>query len=328
MKKYLNLLVDPCAAEFTTAPYSSVESGYYVRTKDEISIKQAAQADAQSDCILTFTPSLGYGTSTATGNPNILAAIQAQSGTDMTLKYLGADTATADAISNNFLQTEPVGRYRCISACVKWVPNGKYSDRSGTISCGYFATHSLVKDQAITANEMASIALHSAPNGSENHEVVWMPGTNDGFWTNNNAAWASANYPTPGAQVWFCLRNVDGTATTTAAGVLNGYFEITAVWEWLPAAALSIVQAPRKSLSFTLNDVLSSIDPTRIILHNTGQFDGGNQELTKGYTGKSRVGRGLGASSFNQDAYDQSRGRRGTETFYDPYTGEVKPNPK
>lgn len=293
MQAYAKLLVDPCAAEFAQAPYPGMETGYYVRTKDEFTLD--ALSDKNSYVLLTFCPSVGYENDTATGatvgNNCILVGIGESDTASITMKKLG-EGSNSPSLKKNFLQQDVVGKYRCIAACVKWVPNGPYSSRSGTVHMGYFPVNMVRDGDSIVTNNYASQSLRTSPNGSENHEIVWLPGAHDGFYTyvTGDTVAAADAYPVHGAQVFICLRNIDNENAALSAGAMSGYFEISAVWEWVPAAGFSIAAVPRTPPRFTINDVLAKYDPQKLILHNTGQFHDGHMPLTAGYKTTKRYG--------------------------------------
>jgi hypothetical protein len=125
-----------------------------------------------------------------------------------------------------------------------------------------------------------------APNGSEMHEVRWLPTAVDENFTNTQA---SVN--TGAGTILFALRGVDGTNTSTTAGQANGFFQISTVWEWVPTGTIGLSVAPRPPIPFNTQQVLGSIrDFGAYIFHGiraahemVSATRGGMQLLTGGY---------------------------------------------
>jgi hypothetical protein len=92
------------------------------------------------------------------------------------------------------------------------------------------------------------------PNGSTVHEVRWLPTAVD----ENFTELAAANNAGAGA-VGVVLRGVDSTYSSTTVAALNGYCEVTTVWEWVPQKANGLAVAPKAPLPYTSQQVLATI---------------------------------------------------------------------
>jgi len=336
-KEYVRLLTDPCHAPFTEAPYIGVESGYYVRTKDQLQAtfnmyRYIGDGSAEFvnntgpvDLFFQYNPTCGYGdgtdnTTQITQTPTVRTFTAAfnvsggKSGAALPLIQCPASNIGLDAnppvtitpvIKSNFTQSDIVAKRRPVASCVKWIPNGQYSTRSGTVSVGYVPSgiaNQSVSDK-ININSVASMSMRTSANGSECHEVNWLPNSTDGDFGQNT------NIGINGAAIYLALRGIDGKmenchtyapGATTRDGIsgactisLNGYFEVTTVWEWIPDVKWTIVQNPVRPLAFTLNDVLSLFSVERLILANTGQADEGQEVVTKAYNKPSKYAKGF-----------------------------------
>jgi hypothetical protein len=155
---------------------------------------------------------------------------------------------------NNFITGASVRRFRPIACCVKWIPSGPYASRQGTVGSGYSTGQIANVANVFTTGALLSECMRIAPNGAECHEVRWLPTAVD----ENFTAVEVANNTGAGA-VFFTLRGVDATATTTTSCTLNGYFEVTTAWEWVPEKATGLNVAPRAPLPYTTQQVLSTI---------------------------------------------------------------------
>jgi hypothetical protein len=161
---------------------------------------------------------------------------------------------------NNFITTGgSVARYRPVAACVKWVPTGAVYARQGSVALGYSGGQVFFSTQAPTVNQAFTEAQRIAPNGSQIHEVRWLPTAVDENFTDT----LTSNNTGAGTML-VGLKDIDatyyggdGSTSTTIKG--DGYLEITCVWEWVPARTIGVSPAPRAPLPYTSQQVLSSI---------------------------------------------------------------------
>lgn len=239
------LLRDPCAANLAPPCYAGTDSGYLARTVDHFQpvaagVGLTVNNDIPCDYIFQWTP---FNLSTSSG---IVAG--GTTGTNAYSVAAGGFTNFISAAAN-----AAVRRYRPIACCVKWVPTGAYAKRAGTVGCGY-STGQVLNVSTPTTAQMLSECNRIAPNGSEHHEVRWLPTAVD----ENFTAVEVANNTAAGC-VFYVLRGIDGTVTSTTTAALAGYFEVTTVWEWVPERTTGLNTAPKAPLPYTTQQVLATI---------------------------------------------------------------------
>lgn len=259
VERYLSLLHDPCGGELISPPYAGTDAGYLIRTTDSFvpSINGTGMTigPVVGSALIDYTPS-NYGYN-GTQNSAWLGAGYGPGGADpLTTVY--AQTAgggfTSGNAMNNFISAGAVARFRPVAACLKWIPTGAYTSRSGLVASTYYPAAGSLGATALYSAEQNS-AQHHAPNGSELHEVRWLPTAADETWSNPGTV-----ATTPGCGTMrIVLRSVDGVATSALIGTLNGYIEATTVWEWIPTATNSVTLNPRVPVPYTTQQVLASI---------------------------------------------------------------------
>lgn len=237
------LLRDPCSADLAPPCYTGVDNGYLIRTTDFVTPVLAGTFTAGTvlcDYALQISP---FNFSSTTGG------VAAQSISGVALPALANF-----GFSTNFICGTSVKRYRPVAACVKWIPSGKYSDRSGVVSIGYLPGQELVSGVTVTATAARSLCQQYAPNGAAHHEVRWLPTAADEAFTT-----VSAPLDTGAGSVIIVLTGVDATQTTTTQ-TLNGSVEITVVWEWAPSVtAGGLTVSPKAPLPYNSQQVLGTI---------------------------------------------------------------------
>lgn len=264
------LLRDPCAANLAYPCYAGMDSGYLVRTTDYVTPTRTGTftaGAAVTDYILQVTP---FNYSATSGG------IAAQGTTGQVM-----DTSISFGFPNNFItNANSVRRYRPVAACIKWMPSGPYTSRRGIVASGYLTGTEIVPGLTYSADGVKSVCQRYAPNGGEAHEVRWLPTAVDENFTdvtvaNNNGAGA----------VIFVLSGVDAVNTTTIQ-TLNGTFEVSIVWEWLPSTlAGSITVSPKAPLPYTSQQILGTIqdvgkyifEGVRVASYNPGFIRGASQ---------------------------------------------------
>lgn len=251
VRKYLTLIKDPCGGELVSPPYAGTDAGYLVRTTDNLTITVTGAAmtvgPIVGSAVVDYTPN-NYGDNLTT-NSAWLGAAYGPGGTDpFSLSYANT-TATSWSSGNrlnNFLSGGAVSRFRPVAACLKWIPTGAYNSRAGLVGVSYVpAANSNAASFSYAAAQ--SSCQHLSPNGSELHEVRWLPTAADETWSNPIVV-----ATTPGCgTLRLVLRGVDGIATTATTGTLSGYVEVTTVWEWIPVAASNLTLNPRVPVPYT-----------------------------------------------------------------------------
>lgn len=284
---WLRLLADPCAGELTQPCYTGSDAGYLVRTLDYISLGGNSAgltvgAIVLSQACLQFVP---YNVSATSG---LLWVVQTVGG--------GPVTPTLQGFSNFVGNTATVKRYRPVAACLKWVPTGPYSTRSGVVGLGYNSGQVFAASDSVNGAQLLPTVQHSSPNGSEPHEVRWLPTQTDEPFTTQ----ATPNSTSAGT-VFLQLYNVDATATSANTFSLNGFVEITVVWEWEPTTTgTGITTAPRAPLPFTSQSVLAKIGDMGAFLFKGALKAYGGGIVSAGVAMVDEVlSRGVGQSKYN-----------------------------
>lgn len=250
--------MSPCDAQLARPPYGGSDSGYIVRTTDVYNIQTLPDRNVPAtklNCVFTYTP---WNLSTGTGIVS------------------GLDTGTTITFANtgitNFVTTNGVVReYRPVAACMRWVPTGASGVRSGSVSLGYSSGTYLPLAVPGTAsvNAYVSNSLRTSSNGSENHEINWLPSAVDENWTTTGA-----NSSVGVGTVMLALKDIDATtlgAGTTQQWVANGYIEITTVWEWVPISTQGLVTPLAQPSPWSLQAALNSLgEPAGALLNHVG----------------------------------------------------------
>lgn len=251
MSSYHRLISDPCAAPFAAAPYLGSESGYYIRLVDNVTASATGLTggvignSTKLDCVFQYTP----GSVNSSGTSLIVGANKV--GTDVTIKPV---------IIANFVAGALVDSFRCVASCVRFVPTGNYADRSGIIGMGYAPNPLLVSDTAYKSARLLSASINRVSIGMGDHEIKWLPSTEDQIFTPYNSTAVS------GGTVFAVLMNADATFSSTTTADLAGYFEVTTVYEWVPTQNnLDVSVNLRTPPPFTINDHQSMIK-------NIGEF--------------------------------------------------------
>lgn len=245
MQNYDRLLRDPCSSALAHPPYAGTDAGYLIRTVDR------------------FVPNL-VGAGLTPGTKNVLDAYVSIIPSSYTANGFmwgcGAIASSMpvqlnDVTSTNFIGNSFVKRFRPVAACVKWVPTGPYADRQGSVGLAYSVGQPLDVGNTSTANSMLTGCTRIAPNGSEMHEVRWLPSAADENFSN-----ASSTIRNGGAAT-VVLSSVDAVAASTTSWVVNGYVEVTGVWEWTPSltGASGIAVNPQAPLPYTTQQLLATI---------------------------------------------------------------------
>lgn len=285
------LLRDPCTSNLAYPCYGGLDTGYLIRTTDYFTpiITGGSLTNGPGTCDFVFqiTPSNFSTTSgtVSTGAPTSGAALNSVGQTGWA----------------NFITSATVARYRAVAACVKWLPSGPYSTRSGTVAMGLIPGTAIAATQAFNTPQVRAMCQHYAPNGAEAHEVRFLPTSEDENFTTSGAP------IDPGAaSLLTVLTGVDSITTGTNTVTLNGSFEITICWEWTPAAAAgSITSSPKAPLPYTSQQVLATIGDlgsyvfqgVRTAASNPGVMRAavyaGSQLLTNGVRVRATRGRSL-----------------------------------
>jgi len=223
-----------------------VDSGYLVRTVDTLGLTFGGTGFTAGTAAISgvwqITP---FNFSTTTGL--IYAAYPSGTGTGNPFANLG--------FTNFITGGAAVKRYRPVAACAKFVPTGAIGTRSGVVGLSYSPGQIFAPaDPLATGTTFLSDCQKIDSNGSSSHEVRWLPTAVDENFTDV----AMANNPSAGSLI-VVLNGVDGVVAGATSGSVNGYIEITAVWEWVPPRTGGMPAAPKAPLPYTSQQVLSTI---------------------------------------------------------------------
>ncbi len=276
MMEYDRMIRDPCAAPPVRAPYQGTDSGYLARTVDfwqpSFSNTGTAGTTLTVDCVFGVIPRV-----------YLSSSIGPQQGIGLpgaTLSILNQNPPT------NFI-TATALRWRPLAACLRWVPNGAYQTRSGTVSAGYSASSKLTGGTSFTSSAVQATCLETSPNGAQMHEIRWLPGAVDQNWVSATSTGAT---DVDGASMQMALRNVDATQVTGTTASINGYFEVVVIWEWEPPTSSASAVMPVSPPAFTINEHQSTIPDigsfllrgVRNLVSSPGAQRIGMQLLTRG----------------------------------------------
>jgi len=241
-----SLLRDPCGASMAHPCYAGADSGYLVRTSNlysptVIGAGLVVGGISYVDAAFQYTP---WNLSLTTG-----------------LQVGGALTNgafnMAGAGFQNFItgSGSVVARYRAVASCLKWVPYGPYGFRSGLVGSAYSPGMALLAGDPGQAAVTLPLMQRVVPNGDELHEIRWLPSSIDEEFTSTGAGLGKG-----AGSVIMILKGVDGTNTSATSTQVNGSFEVTTVWEWIPAVNQGATISPSSPLPYTTQQVLSTIE--------------------------------------------------------------------
>lgn len=241
---YDAMIRDPCGAPFARAPYAGGTSGYMARINT------------------TFVPTLTAATGTIGASANANVAYFIQPATFPKYLVCGSVGSTFTNVaqlgfSGTFLDNTVVKQYRCLAACLKWIPTGPIQTRQGYVSLGYTAASPVNSGDTVTAGTVAQFAnngLERQPNGSSDHEIRWIPNPADEQFLPNPTNPTNTN-----SSINIALVGVDAIYTGTTTVTLNGVLELTLIVEWLPQGSQGLSTAPEPNLPFTSQYYQSTI---------------------------------------------------------------------
>lgn len=276
------LLRDPCNAKIVPPCYTGADGGYTIRTVNIFQPEYATSGLAPGDVVPvdSVVQVCPYNWSETSG---IRAGTVRSSTPSVELQEIG--------IQDFITTSSAVKRYRPVAACVKWVPNGAYGTRSGTVGLAYTPGQTVVEGETVVLKSALPLCQHISANGSETHEVRWLPTIADERWTS-----AFEQNSSGAGNMFVTLQGVDGIATSANRVVINGYFEITTVFQWTPDYSLSAIKTNVFAPSpYSSQQILSTIkDMGMFLFHGVrtlgpmvregmGMARGYNRLLTNGY---------------------------------------------
>jgi hypothetical protein len=246
MQAYDRMLRDPCGAPFAAPPYFGTDNGYFARTVDII------------QPLITGTFTVGATALVDGAFQWVPAAYQGVTphGYQIGFANVGSNFTMANSQPSLFMSTATVKKYRPVACCLKFTPAGQYASRAGVIGLAYTSGTLLSTSSAYNGAELLTTAQDVSPNGSRMHEVRWLPTNVDQNWSDYGVQELSG---TGGGCVTIAFKGVDATGQTATTAYLNGYIEVTTIWEWVPTARGGLSSNPRPVPRFTIQDHQSSI---------------------------------------------------------------------
>lgn len=232
--RYRNLLRDPCGAPMVPPIGPGPTSGLLVRQRYYDTLDRGASIST-GDFVAVLIPAKGILRSTTSGQNNFKE-------TDLETGILGSSICRA---------------YRCVAACMKWIPTGDVMNRSGMIQTGY-ALDEVDSTTPVTANNLSNWqalcpkTVSNTGMGSD-IEVRWVPSGPEDVEFRSRGVTYNADTGT-------CLmvgKDIDfkSGATSYAKGVI----EVTIVWEWLPTNGAGVVTPLQVGSRSTMQQMLSTI---------------------------------------------------------------------
>jgi len=240
---YRRLLADPCHAPMVPPCAPGPSSGLLFRQRTIIS------------------PSFGNSMSNYQ-NGQFIFKLQPQRGRyHLATGYTTTSEATVvnDALlETGVLATSTCRAYRAVAACVKWVPNGPLSERSGTIHVAYNMENTGTLTLSDPGNYTQWMAMCQAVTSNTGNgplaEAKWVPAdSGDTEWIDVTATGNT------GGELLVVGVNVDKFQAAAGATTTRGYLEVTVVWEWMPALGSGVTVPLASPSRNTVQEVISTL---------------------------------------------------------------------
>lgn len=233
---YRQLLADPCNGPLVPPTAIGPSSGLVVRQRKIQGVASGNNLSTGS-FIVVCTPATGE------------------------LRWTTDNATTMNAwnsvsLETGILDSNITRSYRCVAACMKWVPTGPLTARSGSVHSGFVLDKVDTDQVAAQTSAYVPMCPHSASNTGigEPIEVRWVPtGPEDLEFRDGTAVYNAET----GSMV-LIGRAVD-TAGTTVGAAFNGYIDITTVYEWLPKFNAGVVAPMVMGSTTPLQTVLASL---------------------------------------------------------------------
>lgn len=250
MRKYIQLLEDPCNGPLVTGPGSG-EGGSVVRCESDFLIGNGA---TDTVGFINWAPG-AYSATTDVSGFGTLVGVGASD--------TGAITPSSAGVSNyapgyNFL-TGTAGSYRCLAACAQVFWPGSELNRSGVISMAQATYASLATNRNVSTANLRAMSPVVERMPQDHSECKWAPNFADGLFE------SPANTSSPPDGHGSIMISWAGLPVATGVRI-----RLVAVFEWRP-------QTNSTGSAF----VLSS---------NTGSTDAGDVQAARRYLDNVRPG--------------------------------------
>jgi hypothetical protein len=248
---YRRLLADPCNGPLVSPVALGPTTGllarqrYYVRPTFSTSAQVAAATIGSVAAV--FNP--------ATGNFTYVAHAAGIT-----------DSNTSVDLETGILASSVCHAYRPVAACVKWIPTGAISSRAGVVATGYVADRVTLPSNPFGIDRFQAMCQHTVSNTGSGMlpEVRWVPSGPEDLEFRARGVTYNADSGTCA----IIARDVDKTTGSSGTTThLNGYFEVTVVWEWVPDSESGIAATVQAGSTSTIAQVLGSLgDLTRFVI--------------------------------------------------------------
>lgn len=244
MKSYLNMLSDPCTGPFATPPYASNGTGYFYRARNLFNVDLVTTSGNTIG-----NPTKGYCTVMVTPGQFENQIALGAGGNDGAVYATALQVITVDP---GIIFSSVCDSYRAVASCLRFIPTGNYASRSGAVGRVYSSSSMFTNSSGPASSDLTKCAAID-PCGSVDHEIKWLPGPSDSFFHPKSLAYNTESMGTMG----MVLQGVDATFTAANRAQVNGYFELTTVYEWIPAGVTGVppVKPPPR---FTLQQALNA----------------------------------------------------------------------
>jgi len=151
--------------------------------------------------------------------------------------------------------------------------------------------HIVATADAPKAADILALCQLKAGNGQNPFEIKWLPNNADALWIDlkENAPLSSG-----GGGIFLVGLGLDGVVAQGGQGAyVNGYVEMTTIWEWLPQQSTGVSMPLKAPNRHTLNDVLSNIKDIGAFVTGMSHSTGGFGMLSSGWKATRRVAQGL-----------------------------------
>lgn len=254
---YRRLLADPCGGPLVSAVGLGPTTGLLSRQKYVVPVEflnvasDAASPSGDFVAVLSLVNGVLRISSNASGAP-------------------GTGYLVSTDLKTGILQSGVCHSYRPVAGCIRWVPSGNISTRSGTVSTGYVGDK--VDCVATTAKDIYEHMtlcqkMESNTGTGEMIEARWIPSSPDDLdFKSRNITYSFDN-----GNVIMACRGIDKTTSANPNYTYaNGFFEVTAIWEWIPTPYSGIVSTVQAGSTNNLNQILASLgDLTRFVVDSS-----------------------------------------------------------